>query len=310
LKIFTSIKSFHAAKQTVATIGTFDGVHIGHRKIIEKLIHNAANLDCESLILTFFPHPRMVLKGKSDILLLNTLEEKEYLLEQIGLDNLVIHPFDAEFSQLEAAEFVKSVLVGQFNIRKIIIGHDHRFGRNRSANIDDLILYGKKYGFEVEQIPVQEIDAVSVSSTKIRNAILDGDMALANNYLGYDYFLTGTVVKGKQLGRTIGYPTANIRIDEDYKLIPKIGVYAVTSIIDDQVIFGMMNIGTNPTVGGQQLSIEVNFFDVDVDLYKKTLRISILHRIRDEHKFESVQILKEQLGRDKLSAIAYFNANS
>ncbi len=310
MKIFTSIKSFHAAKQTVVTIGTFDGVHIGHRKIIEKLIHNAANLDCESLILTFFPHPRMVLKGKSDILLLNTLDEKEYLLEQIGLDNLVIHPFDAEFSQLEAAEFVKSVLVDQFNIRKIIIGHDHRFGRNRSANIDDLILYGKKYGFEVEQIPVQEIDAVSVSSTKIRSAILDGDMALANNYLGYDYYLTGTVVKGKQLGRTIGYPTANIKIVEDYKLIPKIGVYVVTSIIDDQLIFGMMNIGNNPTVGGQQLSIEVNFFDIDMDLYEKTLRISILHRIRDEHKFESVQILKEQLGRDKLSSIAYFNANS
>ena len=231
-------------------------------------------------------------------------------MEQTGLDNLIIHPFDAKFSQLEAAEFVKSVLVDQFNIRKIIIGHDHRFGRNRSANIDDLILYGKKYNFEVEQIPVQEIDAVSVSSTKIRNAILDGDMALANNYLGYDYFLTGTVVKGKQLGRTIGFPTANIRIDEDYKLIPKIGVYAVTSVIEGKLTLGMMNIGTNPTVGGQQLSIEINFFDINMDLYEKKMRISILHRIRDEHKFESVQILKEQLGRDKLSAIAYFNANS
>ena len=306
LKIYTSIKSFHAEKQTIATIGTFDGVHIGHKKIIEKLTQNATNLDCESLILTFFPHPRMILKGNSDVLLLNTLDEKKELLEWVGLDHLIIHPFDAEFSQLEAADFVKSVLVDQFNIKKIIIGHDHRFGKNRSANIDDLILYGEKYGFEVEQIPVQEINAVSVSSTKIRNAILDGDMTLANNYLGYGYFLTGTVVKGKQLGRTIGFPTANIKINEDYKLIPKIGVYAVTSTIDNELVFGMMNIGTNPTVGGQHLSIEVNFFDLDIDLYDKTLRISILQRIRDEHKFESVQILKEQLGMDKLSAIAYF----
>src|SRR5690606_7120538 len=210
LKVFDSIAAFRPEKQTTITIGTFDGVHIGHRKIIDRVVQTAKRTGCESVILTFFPHPRMVLQGTDGIKLLNTLDEKKSLLEKTGLENLIIHPFDAEFASLSARDFVETVLVKQLNIQKIIIGHDHRFGRNRDAGIDDLILFGKEFGFEVEQIPAQEIDDVSVSSTKIRNALTDGKMDLANSYLGYPYSLSGKVIKGKQLGRTIGFPTANI----------------------------------------------------------------------------------------------------
>lgn len=302
MKVFNSIQSFTCDKRTIATIGTFDGVHLGHRKILDKLLKAAEDSDYESLLLTFFPHPRMVVQPEADIKLLNTLEEKKELLENIGLDNLVIHPFDIDFSNQEAEEFVKSVLVDRFNIKKIIIGYDHRFGKNRSADINDLIRFGKKYNFEVEQIEVKELNDVSISSTKIRNALHDGKPRLANSYLGYNYMLGGTIVMGKQLGRTIGYPTANIHISESYKQIPKIGVYAVTSIIQGKKICGMMNIGFNPTVAGKKMTIEVNFFDFNEDLYGDFLQIEVLERLRDEKKFESLQELKNQLAKDALSA--------
>lgn len=307
MKIFNSIQDFKTTSGTIVTLGTFDGVHIGHRKIIERLVQNT-DPTTESLVLTFFPHPRMVLQGDSEIKLLNTIDEKAFLLEENGLDNLVIHPFDQAFSRLTAEEFVKNILVDIFNIKKIIIGHDHRFGRNRTANIDDLIVFGKEYNFEVEQISAQEIDEVSVSSTKIRNSLLDGNIQLANNYLGYNYFLTGTVVKGKQLGRTIGFPTANLSIKESYKLIPQNGVYVVRSIINDKTVYGMMNIGFNPTVNGQNQTIEVHFFDFDEDLYGKELRVSILNRIRSEQKFESVLKLKEQLSQDKITSLEFIKS--
>ncbi|MDI5897918.1 bifunctional riboflavin kinase/FAD synthetase [Flavobacterium yafengii] len=307
MKIFHSINDFSSTKKTILTLGTFDGVHIGHKKILKKITQNTENQKYESLVLTFFPHPRMVLQEHSDIKLLNTIDEKIDLLEKIGIENLVIHPFDEAFSRLTAEEFVSTILVDRFHIQKIIIGHDHRFGRNRTANIDDLIAYGKEYGFEVEQISVQEINDISVSSTKIRNALLEGDMALANDYLGYDYFLTGIIIKGKQLGRTIGFPTANLKIEENYKLIPQNGVYIVKSIIDEQTIFGMMNIGFNPTVDGQKQSIEIHYFDFNADLYNQKISVSILQRIRSEQKFESVGLLKEQLEKDKKTALAYLN---
>ncbi|CAN1551408.1 RibF FAD synthase [Flavobacteriaceae bacterium] len=308
MKIYNSLYDFKPTKKTIVTLGTFDGVHIGHQKIIEKLLQNAKEYDCESLILTFFPHPRMVLQEGSDIKLLNTIDERSVLLDKLGLDNLIIHPFDKEFSQLSAEEFVKTILVDTFNIQKIIIGYDHRFGRNRTANIDDLILYGEKFGFEVEQISAQEINEVSISSTKIRNAILDGNMALANEYLGYNYNLSGIVSKGKQLGRTIGFPTANLKIAEEYKLIPKNGVYIVKSILNQITVFGIMNIGVNPTVNGENLSIEVHFLDFDADLYDEKITISIIDRIRDEQKFESVALLKLQLEKDKNTAFSYIDA--
>jgi riboflavin kinase/FMN adenylyltransferase len=250
----------------------------------------------------------MVLQEGSDIKLLNTIDERSVLLDKLGLDNLIIHPFDKEFSRLSAEEFVKTVLVDTFNIQKIIIGYDHRFGRNRTANIDDLILYGEKFGFEVEQISAQEINEVSISSTKIRNAILDGNMVLANEYLGYNYNLSGIVSQGKQLGRTIGFPTANIKIPEEYKLIPKNGVYIVKSILNQITVFGIMNIGVNPTVNGENLSIEVHFLDFDADLYDEKITISIIDRIRDEQKFESVALLKLQLEKDKNTALSFIGA--
>jgi riboflavin kinase/FMN adenylyltransferase len=305
LQIFSSISDFHSSKKTIVTIGTFDGVHIGHQKIIKKLIQETKNADCESLILTFFPHPRMVLHKTSTIKLLNTIGEKSCLLEKMGLDNLIIHPFDKEFSNLTAEEFVKTILVNILNIQKIIIGYDHRFGKNRVANIDDLILFGKKYGFEVEQITAHEVDSVSVSSTKIREAIANGTMAVANEYLGYDYLLTGKIIKGKQLGRTIGFPTANIKIAETYKLIPKNGVYIVNSHLQDKTIFGIMNIGLNPTVNGEDLSIEVHLLDFDADLYNTQISISVIARIRDEEKFSSLDLLKAQIQKDKNYAISF-----
>lgn len=305
LKLFHSINDFRSTKKTILTLGTFDGVHIGHKKILERITQNTENGKYESLVLTFFPHPRMVLQEKSEIKLLNTISEKTKLLEQTGIENLVIHPFNENFSRLTAEEFVHSILVDQFHIQKIIIGHDHRFGRNRTANIDDLIAFGKEYGFEVEQITAQEIQDVSVSSTKIRKALDEGNITLANDYLGYAYFLTGEIVKGKQLGRTIGFPTANIHIEEDYKKIPKNGVYVVQTYIDEKVVFGMMNIGFNPTVNGEKQTIEVHLFDFDADIYGQKIEVSLLTYLREEQKFGSVDLLKEQLNLDQTNALAF-----
>jgi riboflavin kinase/FMN adenylyltransferase len=307
LNIVNSIHAFHATKPTVVTIGTFDGVHIGHKKILKMLTATANKQQCESLVLTFFPHPRIVLQADTEMKQLNTLAEKIDLLESMGIDNLVIHPFDAAFSRLTAEEFVKQVLVETFQIKKIIIGYDHRFGRNRTANIDDLIQFGTKFGFEVEQISAKEINDVAISSTKIRNALTEGNIELANNYLGYQYLLTGVVVKGKQLGRTIDYPTVNLKIEENYKLIPKEGVYIVKSTIDGVTVFGMMNIGTRPTVDGTKQTIEVHYFDFNKDLYHQSITVSVLHWMRFEQKFDTIEALKNQLDKDKKTAAAYIN---
>ena len=307
MKIFNSIQAFYSNKKTIVTIGTFDGVHVGHKKILERITHSATTLDCESLVLTFFPHPRMVLHENSEMKQLNTIEEKSTLLELAGIDNLIIHPFDKDFSRLTAEDFVKQVLIKKFNLKKIIIGHDHRFGRNRTANIDDLVAFGQTYGFEVEQISAEEIDDVTISSTKIRNALLEGNTSLASEYLGYNYILTGTVVKGKQLGRTIGFPTANIHIQEEYKLIPQSGVYIVKSTINSKVVFGMMNIGVNPTVDGTSQTIEIHFFDYNGNLYNQKITIALLQRIRSEQKFKSVEALKDQLAADKETALSFIS---
>jgi riboflavin kinase/FMN adenylyltransferase len=285
--------------RTVVTIGTFDGVHLGHRQILERLTNSAKNTGLKSTVLTFFPHPRMVLQKDVDIKLLNTLEEKKQILKTLGLDYLIIHPFTKQFSRLSAVDFVRDILVNNIKSKRIIIGYDHRFGRNRNANIQDLIAFGNTFEFEVEEIPAQEIDDVSVSSTKIRKALLEGDVETANNYLSYSYMLTGTVKKGKGLGRDFGFPTANLHIEEEYKLIPKNGAYVVKSQLNGKEFFGMMNIGFNPTVDGSQKSIEVNFFDFEGNLYDKKIQVQLLHRIRDEHKFNSIEELKEQLKKDK-----------
>ena len=305
MKIFNSINDFICSKKTILTLGTFDGVHIGHRKILEKVTQNTESDTTESLVLTFFPHPRMVLQQDTSIKLLNTIDEKAELLDKFGIDNLIIHPFDAAFSNLSAEEFVKEILVDRLNIHKIIIGHDHRFGKNRTADIGDLILFGKKYGFEVEQINAHEIDEIAISSTKIRKALMEGNIKLANQFLGYSYFISGKVIEGKKIGRTLGFPTANIQINESYKLLPKNGVYIVSSEINDILYFGMMNIGNNPTLGENEQSIEVHYFDMSENIYNKKLKISILEHIRDERKFNSLTDLQAQLEKDKLFSLNY-----
>jgi len=299
-----SISNYDKAHPTAITIGTFDGVHIGHRKILERLINNAKLLELKSTVLTFFPHPRMVLQKDVSIKLLNTIDEKVSILKEIGIDILIVHPFTQEFSRLTATEFVRDILVNDLKTKKIIIGYDHRFGRNRNANINDLIAFGNTLDFEVEEISAQEIDDVSVSSTKIRKALEEGDIKTANSYLGYQYMLTGTVVRGKGLGRKLDFPTANLHIPEEYKLIPKNGVYVVSSHIDGNKVYGMMNIGYNPTVEGTSKSIEINFFDFDQDLYDKKIQIDIIDRIRDEHKFDSVEALQAQLKKDRVTSLS------
>ncbi|GGH45186.1 riboflavin biosynthesis protein RibF [Mangrovimonas yunxiaonensis] len=299
----TNLKDCSFKTPTVLTIGTFDGVHIGHKKIIERLIATANKQALTSIVLTFFPHPRMVLQKDANIKLLNTIDEKCGILDALGLDHLIIKEFTQEFSRLTAEAFVRDILVNKLNIKKIIIGYDHHFGRNRTANINDLRAFGKTYHFEVEEISAQDINEVAVSSTKIRQALITGDIKTANAYLGYNYMLNGTVIKGKSLGSKLGFPTANIQIKETYKLIPKDGVYVVKALVNDNWAYGMMNIGSNPTVEtSNKQFIEAHFFNFKETLYNQQLTIEILHRIRDEKKFDSVHALKTQLQQDQKTA--------
>lgn len=307
MKRYTDAKTYENNTPAVVTVGTFDGVHIGHKKIIERLVEAAERLNLDSVILTFFPHPRMVLQKDTSIKLINTIEERIQILEKTGLDCLVIHPFTHEFSRLSAGEYVKQILVDRLNIRHIIIGYDHRFGRNRNSNIIDLASYGIQNNFTVEEISKQDIDDVAVSSTKIREALKNGEIIRANKYLGYNFMLTGRIVKGKELGRKLEYPTANLHIKEDYKLIPKEGVYIVKSCIDSKTYFGMMNIGTNPTVNGTEQTIETHFFDASFNLYEKKIQIEMLKRIRDGKRFESIEALKNAMQEDEDFARDYIN---
>lgn len=309
MKIVKDITNFSSETQTFVTIGTFDGVHFGHQQIIEKLVSEAQKAGKKSVVLTFFPHPRMVLQKDAFLELINTIDERAALLEKTGLDYLIIHPFSKEFSRTTALEFVRDILVNQLNISKLIIGYDHHFGKNREGNITQLTEYSHLYDFKVEEIPAQDIDSVSVSSTKIRRALHAGNLKTANNYLGYNFMLNGTVVNGKKLGGKIGYPTANIDVKETYKLIPKTGVYVVKATIDKKTVFGMMNIGNRPTVNGNHQTIEVHFFDFNEDLYNQHLTIELLYFLRDEHKFDSVELLIHQLKKDEETARDYIENN-
>lgn len=306
MKIHQSLNEFKPSKKTIVTLGTFDGVHLGHVAILNKICNIAKQENLESVLLTFFPHPRLVVNNDSEIKLLNTMSEKAILLEQKGIQNFIIHPFDKLFSELSPREFVEQVLIKQLNIQKIIIGYDHKFGKNRAADFNDLIAFGKEFGFEVEEISAKQVNEVSVSSTKIRASLLEGNISLANAYLGYSYMLSGIVVKGNQLGRTIGFPTANIEIPENYKLIPKNGVYIVTAIVNKKTIFGMMNIGVKPTLGENLLSIEVHLLQFSEDIYGQKIQVNVIERLREEQKFESFEALKSQLEIDKENTILYF----
>ena len=309
MKIIRSITAFNSSEKTIVTIGTFDGIHIGHQKILKDLIKTAKKEGKKSVLLTFFPHPRMVLQKDNKILLLNTIEEKSGLLEKMGLDYLIIHPFSKEFSRLTALDFVRDILVNKLNTSRLIIGYDHHFGKNREGNIHQLKEYSLLYDFKVEEIPAQDIDDVSVSSTKIRTALKEGNLKTANNYLGYHYMINGTVVSGKKLGGTIGFPTANLEIKEPYKLIPKTGVYIIKTHINTVLYTGIMNIGFNPTVLGKHQTIEAHLFDFNEDLYGKEIMIEFIYFLREEHKFKSIEELVVQLNIDKENAISYLSNN-
>jgi riboflavin kinase/FMN adenylyltransferase len=312
VKIYQDFSSIDHIPNPVLTIGTFDGVHIGHQKIINQLNKEAKKIDGESVLFTFYPHPRMVLFPESHGLkLIQTQEEKLNKLKKMGLQNIIVCPFTIDFSHLSALEFVRDYLVNQLHVKKLVIGYDHQFGKNREGSISFLKEISGTYNFEVIEISAQDIDDVNVSSTKIRDAVLNGDIELANDYLGDPFELTGTVIRGKALGRTIGFPTANIFIDSDLKLIPNNGVYAVKVLLNGETLNGMMNIGVRPTVSGnKQQSIEVNIFDFNEDIYGEQITLHFYSKLRDEKKFNGVEALKEQLKKDEISIRTIFNTIS
>ena len=303
-----NLQDYNSTKPSVITIGTFDGVHIGHTKIINQLINISLKNNLTSILLSFFPHPKMVLQNDNELKLINTIQEKEGLLNSLNLDYLIIKEFTKDFSRLSALEFVRDILVNKLNAKHIIIGYDHHFGRNRTANIEQLKEFGELYDFKVTEILAQDIDDIAISSTKIRKALINGEIKLANKFLGYNFFFSGEVIYGNNIGKTISFPTANIKVDQPYKLIPKNGVYIVKTIIDNQTTFGMMNIGYNPTFNGKQKSIEIHFLNFTKNIYHKNLTIEMIMRIRNEIKFNSVEDLKKQLEQDKLSTLNYIKS--
>ena len=305
MKIHYDLDSITALSHTAVTTGTFDGVHLGHKTIIERLISTAKNFGGESVLLTFYPHPRMVLYPDDDqIKMLNTPLEKEQLLEACGIDHLVVIPFTKEFSRLSSLEFVRNILSNTLKAKRLVIGYDHHFGRNREGTFAHLLEFGSLYGFEVEEIPAKDLDHVAISSSKIRQALETGDLQTANSYLGYKYSLTGKVIKGKQLGRTLGYPTANLQIADKYKLIPAIGVYAVKVKYGINLYDGMLSIGKNPTVAENgSVTIEVNIFDFNHEIYHKEITILFYSKLRNEEKYNSLDELVAQLAIDKENAL-------
>jgi riboflavin kinase/FMN adenylyltransferase len=299
MKVVQDIQNYSSDTKSILTIGTFDGVHVGHQKIIKALVKEAHNKKLLANVLTFFPHPRMVLQKDAQIKLIDTLAEKEDFLRKLGVDTLIIHPFSKEFSRLSALEFTRDILVNQLKIAELFIGYDHRFGKNREATVADLTSFGKTYDFKVNIIPAQDVSAITVSSTKIRTAILDGDFIKVVDFLGRFFKLSGTVTKGQSLGRTINFPTANLLIDSQHKIIPPKGVYLVSIFHHQNQYYGMMNIGTRPTLNGDKQTIEVHIFEFDKNIYDSTLTINFIEKIRDEKKFESFDALKKQLIKDK-----------
>jgi len=303
MKIYEGLDRPLEITHAVITAGTFDGVHVGHRKIISRVNEAAREIGGESVLMTFEPHPRLVLfPDDNGLKLLTTLREKIGLLEKTGLQHLVIIPFTREFSRLTSLDYVRDILVDKLRVRRLVIGYDHQFGRNREGNIAQLREYAPQFDFDVEEIPAQDIEDVKVSSTKIRHALQSGDIRSANTFLTYPYMLTGTVVHGDKRGRTIGFPTANVSVSDSLKLIPANGVYAVYVEADNKKREGMLNIGFRPTVDGLHHMIEAHILDYDGDLYGKEIRIWFKDRIRDERKFDGIDALKNQLAHDAVTA--------
>ncbi len=304
MKVYHSIDEFQKVKGAVVTTGTFDGVHVGHRKIIDRLNEIARKVKGESVLLTFHPHPRMVLfPDDHGLELITTMDEKIQLLQDAGVQNLIIHPFTREFSRITSIDFIRDILVEKLGTSVLVIGYDHHFGRNREGSFEHLKESGPLYGFQVEEISVQDVDDVAVSSTKIRKALQDGDVLTACRYLAHPYQLSGIVVHGDKLGREFGYPTANIRVEDGNKVVPANGVYACYVLLDGKKFKGMLNIGTRPTVKGEVKRIEVNIFEFEQDIYGKRVVLELIDRIRDEKKFENVDQLKERLSIDRNLAL-------
>tara|TARA_B100000161_G_C33502497_1_gene392393 strand:- start:46 stop:984 length:939 start_codon:yes stop_codon:yes gene_type:complete len=297
--IIRNPKLLNLNKKYFITVGTFDGVHLGHKKIITHLVKKAKQKNCGTLLLTFDPHPRKVVQPSNAPMLLQTIEERSEILSKLGLEIIFVQPFTKAFSKLNAEEYVKDILVNQLNVEHLLVGYNHRFGKNRTANIFDLKKLGKKYKFSVGEIQAHIVNKITVSSTKIRHAINNGNIKYANSLLGHTYKLKGIVMKGRQNGKKIGFPTANVKINEREKILPKNGVYAVKVNYNEMTNLAMMNIGTNPTFSGNYISNEVHLINWDGNLYKKEIEIFFIERIRDEKKFNSIQDLSIQLQNDK-----------
>lgn len=323
MKIYRNLDEFKALDYAIVTIGTFDGVHVGHQKILNKLTELAKDNTGETVLLTFFPHPRLIINPDDDSLrLINDIEEKVERLALAGIDHLIITPFTRDFSNQTPEEYISEVLVNKIGCKKIVIGYDHHFGKDRKGTIKDLIHYSEIFDYSVDQIPEQDIEDVAVSSTRVRESLIKGDIITANKYLGYPFELTGTVIKGDQIGREIGFPTANLHIHESHKLIPAYGIYAVeveifprtTEIVTgdyfepepERIAKGMCYIGTRPTVDGMNRKIEVNLLDFNDDLYTKTIRVKFLEFIRHDQWFESLELMQEQIKKDESAIRAYF----
>lgn len=311
MKIYNHFSDFKRLKNAVVTIGTFDGVHYGHQKIIKRLCELAKATGGESVILTFFPHPRLIIDPENqDLKMINTIDEKAKMLAALGVDHLIITPFTRDFSNLSPTEYIKNILVETIGIKHLIVGYDHRFGKDRAGGMPELEAEAKEYDYKIEVIPEQDINDVAVSSTKVRNALLSGKVALAANYLGYHFSMYGRVIKGDKIGRTIGFPTANIFIEETYKLIPSDGIYAVTVDMSGQSYKGMAYIGQRPTINGMTRNIEVNIFDFNQEIYGQYITMTFLQFLREDVKFTGLETLKIQLQKDKDDTLAYFKTLS
>ncbi len=309
IQIHEGLNTILPIKNAVITTGTFDGVHVGHQKLIQRLQAAAKAIDGETVVVTFHPHPRMVLfPNDTSLKLLSTKEEKIFLLNQLGVDHIVFIPFTKEFSKLSALEYVEQILVEQLQVKKIIIGYDHQFGNNREGNLAYLMQMAPQFNFEVEEIPAQEIDDINVSSTKIRNALQAGNIRLANTFLSHPYTLSGKVVHGDKIGRTLGFPTANLEIEDAYKLIPSNGIYAVLIELEDKIYQGMAYIGMRSVVNGTKLAVEVNIFNFKEECYGKMITLQLLEKLREDQHFDSLESLVAQMKEDEQQALNFFHA--
>ncbi len=309
MNVYYGIQEFKKLDNAVVTSGTFDGVHLGHQKILNRLNEVAKLMNGQSVVITFYPHPRSVISPDNQIVkLLSTLDEKIELLEKSGVNHLLIIAFTREFSELSSEEFIQKILIESIGTKTLVIGYDHRFGKNREGGFDYLKANKEKYGFEIEEISRQDIENVAVSSSKIRKALQEGDVQSADHFLGRNYALSGIIVKGKQLGRTIGFPTANIQVREIAKLIPSDGVYAVKVYYKKESFGGMLNIGNRPTVDGTYQTVEVNIFDFDQEIYGENLTVEFLQKIRNEQKFNGLDELKAQIAKDKITCKNILNS--